>query len=221
MHHDHGGYSPRQDPRDDVRENDTGRGDRQNRGDSLGGASSQIPLSRLLNSLDCISAREGRLFVATTNRYHALDPALTRPGRMGLHQQVSSKRIIHRRFYVPGAPEEVAEEDSRQWVCHADRRFSTRAPWYPRTSSETWAATRAPPYYYRHSARVPMLPMKIDNRADRTRVVDDGQLARLPYVRQFQAVDDTKWCVKDTQDPGDARSTSRGDRCGCQGKTIE
>jgi AAA+ superfamily predicted ATPase len=39
----------------------------------------------LLNALDGISAQEGRLLFATTNRYHTLDPALTRPGRMDLH----------------------------------------------------------------------------------------------------------------------------------------
>jgi hypothetical protein len=47
--------SSRQDHRSDVRENDTGCGGRQNRGDSPGGASSQITLSGLLNSLDYIS----------------------------------------------------------------------------------------------------------------------------------------------------------------------
>ncbi|KAI9440622.1 P-loop containing nucleoside triphosphate hydrolase protein, partial [Lactarius indigo] len=45
----------------------------------------KITLSGLLNALDGISAQEGRILFATTNRYHTLDPALTRPGRMDLH----------------------------------------------------------------------------------------------------------------------------------------
>ena len=37
------------------------------------------------NESDGVSAQEGRLLFATTNQYSALDPALTRPGRMDLH----------------------------------------------------------------------------------------------------------------------------------------
>jgi mitochondrial chaperone BCS1 len=44
-----------------------------------------ITLSGLLNALDGVSAQEGRLLFATTNRYSVLDPALTRPGRLDLH----------------------------------------------------------------------------------------------------------------------------------------
>lgn len=32
-----------------------------------------------------VAAIQGRLLFATTNRYHALDPALARPGRLDLH----------------------------------------------------------------------------------------------------------------------------------------
>ena len=39
----------------------------------------------MLSSIDGIQASEGRLLFATTNKYHALDPALTRPGRMDVH----------------------------------------------------------------------------------------------------------------------------------------
>lgn len=41
-----------------------------------------LSLSGLLNSLDGVSAPEGRLLFATTNHLERLDPALTRPGRM-------------------------------------------------------------------------------------------------------------------------------------------
>ncbi|KAI0718316.1 BCS1 N terminal-domain-containing protein, partial [Fomitopsis betulina] len=42
----------------------------------------RISLSGLLNALDGIGAQDGRILFATTNHYGALDPALTRPGRM-------------------------------------------------------------------------------------------------------------------------------------------
>ncbi|KAH9034293.1 hypothetical protein EDB84DRAFT_1487257 [Lactarius hengduanensis] len=43
------------------------------------------PISHSRDALDGISAQEGLMLFATTNRYHALDPALTCPGRMDLH----------------------------------------------------------------------------------------------------------------------------------------
>ena len=47
--------------------------------------SAGVTLGGLLSSIDGIQASEGRLLFATTNKYHALDPALTRPGRMDVH----------------------------------------------------------------------------------------------------------------------------------------
>jgi mitochondrial chaperone BCS1 len=44
-----------------------------------------ITLSGLLNALDGVAAQEGRILFATTNKYSALDPALSRPGRMDIH----------------------------------------------------------------------------------------------------------------------------------------
>jgi mitochondrial chaperone BCS1 len=105
----------RHDDQDDD-DDDEGRGGRgQNRGgDSNGGGNSRITLSGLLNALDGISAQEGRLLFATTNRYHTLDPALTRPGRMDLHVEfrLASRyqaRELYKRFYIPDSPEEVAQ----------------------------------------------------------------------------------------------------------------
>ena len=143
--------------RDDL-EDDTDDHERRGRGRNLGacpgGASSRITLSGLLNALDGISAQEGRLLFATTNRYHTLDPALTRPGRMDLHVEfrLASRyqaRELYKRFYVPDAPEKVTEDDdsmmmerlttlgmSRQQTmvatsCHPHRRaldLPSRAP---------------------------------------------------------------------------------------------
>ncbi|KIJ51172.1 hypothetical protein M422DRAFT_26605 [Sphaerobolus stellatus SS14] len=44
-----------------------------------------VTLSGLLNTLDGIAAQEGSIYFATTNRYHMLDKALCRPGRMDIH----------------------------------------------------------------------------------------------------------------------------------------
>lgn len=59
-----------------------------------------------MNALDGVSAQEGRLLFATTNRLDVLDPALIRPGRMDLHVefQLASRfqaREIFRQFYLP------------------------------------------------------------------------------------------------------------------------
>ena len=44
--------------------------------------SARISLSGLLNALDGVGAKEGRLLFATASRYEVLDPALRRPGRI-------------------------------------------------------------------------------------------------------------------------------------------
>ena len=66
----------------------------------------RISLSALLNALDGVGAKEGRLFFATTNRYQALDPALRRPGRIDylvefkLASQYQAGELF-KRFYLP------------------------------------------------------------------------------------------------------------------------
>lgn len=78
---------------------------------------SRISLSGLLNALDGVSAQEGRLLYATTNRYSALDEALTRPGRMDLHVEfkLASKhqaRELFKCFYMPaGYVEDEKDQD--------------------------------------------------------------------------------------------------------------
>jgi chaperone BCS1 len=48
-------------------------------------ADAQITFSGLLNALDGVAAREGRLLFMTTNHKEILDPALVRPGRADIH----------------------------------------------------------------------------------------------------------------------------------------
>ncbi len=81
-----------------------GREDKSEALDRLG-----VTLSGLLNALDGFSAPDNVLFVMTSNRIEALDPALLRPGRIdyrlymgeaSAHQKVE----LYRRFF-PAAPE--------------------------------------------------------------------------------------------------------------------
>ncbi|OBZ74176.1 putative mitochondrial chaperone BCS1-B [Grifola frondosa] len=87
----------------------------------------RITLSGLLNALDGIGAQEGRILFATTNDFNALDPALSRPGRMDLHVEfkLSSQhqaRELFKCFYLPcnsisgsdaDTDEEAADRDEK------------------------------------------------------------------------------------------------------------
>jgi len=69
------------------------------------GESTGVTLGGLLSSIDGIQASEGRLLFATTNKYHALDPALTRPGRMDVHVEFtyaskSQAEELFKRFFT-------------------------------------------------------------------------------------------------------------------------
>ncbi|PWN25742.1 hypothetical protein BDZ90DRAFT_265378 [Jaminaea rosea] len=52
------------------------------------GVSSSVTFSGLLNALDGIASSESRLVVMTTNHVEALDPALIRPGRVDLIEEL-------------------------------------------------------------------------------------------------------------------------------------
>ena len=64
------------------RQGGMGGGGRDLRSNADGGG---VSLSGLLNAIDGVAAQEGRILFATTNKYHALDPALIRPGRLDVH----------------------------------------------------------------------------------------------------------------------------------------
>ncbi|KAF8326649.1 uncharacterized protein EI90DRAFT_1916062 [Cantharellus anzutake] len=76
-----------------------------------------LSLSGLLNSLDGVSAPEGRLLFATTNHLERLDPALTRPGRMDIwiEFKYASKwqaELLFKNFFseMDDAPQPTDEE---------------------------------------------------------------------------------------------------------------
>jgi chaperone BCS1 len=67
-----------------------------------------VTLSGLLNVLDGFHAPSGVVFVMTTNRIEALDPALLRPGRIDyklyMGEATESQRIeLYRRFFPEAA----------------------------------------------------------------------------------------------------------------------
>jgi chaperone BCS1 len=73
-----------------------------------------VTLSGLLNVLDGFHAPENVVFVMTTNKVEALDPALLRPGRIDyrlfMGEAVESQRIeLYRRFF-PEATEAEARD---------------------------------------------------------------------------------------------------------------
>ncbi|KAF4569634.1 hypothetical protein EYR40_008612 [Pleurotus pulmonarius] len=77
---------------------------------------SKLSLSGLLNALDGVGAQEGRILFATTNKYLALDPALSRPGRMDIHIEfkLASKfqaRELYHCFYRPSEDMESEKRD--------------------------------------------------------------------------------------------------------------
>ncbi|KAF9028907.1 P-loop containing nucleoside triphosphate hydrolase protein [Hymenopellis radicata] len=74
-----------------------------------------VSLSGLLNALDGIGAKEGRILFATTNKYESLDKALSRPGRMDLHVEFKlaakyQAEGLFKRFYNPRGSD-LAEDD--------------------------------------------------------------------------------------------------------------
>ncbi|KAF8645067.1 hypothetical protein AX16_008125 [Volvariella volvacea WC 439] len=84
-----------------------------------GASTSRISLSGLLNALDGVGAQEGRILYATTNKYHALDPALCRPGRMDIHVEfkLASKYQageLFRGFYLPVEEEDEEKEAEKE-----------------------------------------------------------------------------------------------------------
>ncbi|RDB27800.1 Mitochondrial chaperone BCS1 [Hypsizygus marmoreus] len=77
------------------------REDKSSNPNSSDATGKRVTLSGLLNALDGLSSHEGRIFIATTNKYGTLDPALIRPGRMDLHVKLeNASKDQARRLFV-------------------------------------------------------------------------------------------------------------------------
>jgi chaperone BCS1 len=206
----------------DLRHRDVQRRGRQSSEDSFDGYQEQgrghpneakdtrITLSGLLNALDGVSAQEGRLLFATTNRYHSLDSALIRPGRMDIHVEFRlasqyQARELYKRFYFPDAPDE-ASGDSRYGTPTIDGSDPIR----PDEPSQYSGIT--------HSVRAPKLSKKKFERLaeqfagripERELSMASLQGYLMSYkTRPFQAVDDIERWVEDTREGQDRRAAA-------------
>jgi mitochondrial chaperone BCS1 len=184
---------------------------------------SRITLSGLLNVLDGVSAQEGRLFFATTNQYHLLDPALIRPGRMDVHVEFRlasqyQARELYKRFYFPDAPDEATtdEEESNNF----EHVTPTMDGPDPTSSISKSVGADEPPKYNgtTHSARTPKLSKKkIEWLAEQFAArIPERELSMaslqgylMSYkTRPFRAVDDIERWVEDTRDGPDRRAVT-------------
>ncbi|KAH9022472.1 P-loop containing nucleoside triphosphate hydrolase protein [Lactarius pseudohatsudake] len=195
---------------------------------------SKITLSGLLNALDGISAQEGRILFATTNRYHTLDPALTRPGRMDLHVEfrLASRyqaSELYKRFYIPDTSEvegaSTNEKDDGDAV-PSDSGYvtPTKEGSSPTPTPPKSIVQDAPPIYSgaAHSTSAPKLSRKrVEHLAARfaSQIPErEFSMASLQgylmsyKVRPFQAVDDVEQWIKDSREARDRRADARAGR---------
>src|SRR6266702_1260189 len=220
------------DPKDDP--NDKRDGGRSS-GSGSESSGSKLTLSGLLNALDGISAQEGRILFATTNRYHTLDPALTRPGRMDLHVEfrLASRyqaRELYKRFYIPvaseaeGASTDKEEDEDDEVPNDSGYVTPTKEGLSPTPTTPKSAVHDAPPNYSgtAHSTSAPKLSRKrIEHLAERfaSRIPErEFSMASLQgylmsyKTRPIQAVDDVEQWIKDTREARDRRAETRAVR---------
>lgn len=112
--------------------------------------STGVTLSGLLGAIDGVAAQEGRLLFATTNKYAALDPALTRPGRLDVHVRFDfagkwQVEELFRCFFPPRAVIEEHLEDYDHETPVADTKSD-------RTSVGTATPSDSPASGSRHGA---------------------------------------------------------------------
>ena len=219
---------------EDTRKRDSQRGGRpgsedddddRGRGGNSESKDTRITLSGLLNALDGVSAQEGRLLFATTNRYHSLDSALIRPGRMDIHVEFRlasqyQASELYKRFYLPDAPDEATPDDEAT----SDSGYATPATdgsISPTSSVSKSIGPDEPPKYNgtTHTTRVPKLSKKkIERLAEQFAAhIPQRELSMaslqgylMSYkTRPFQAVDDVERWVEDTREGRDRRAPVR------------
>ncbi|MBT3982130.1 MAG: ATP-binding protein [Bacteriovoracaceae bacterium] len=97
------------------------------RGGSKKPVYNQIVLNEFLNGLDGLVESEGILTVATTNRGDALDPALLRSGRLGLHITFDLPKFsVRKEFFIKyGKRKAVWDVDvDVEWLASESEKFS-------------------------------------------------------------------------------------------------
>ncbi|KAJ7117851.1 P-loop containing nucleoside triphosphate hydrolase protein [Mycena epipterygia] len=95
-------------------------------------STSRLSLSGLLNALDGVAAQEGRILYATTNKYSALDQALSRPGRMDIHvefrlaSKFQAEKLFYS-FYLPSDETAAADEAEKEKEKDSDSGYNSSA----------------------------------------------------------------------------------------------
>ncbi|VDC04067.1 unnamed protein product [Peniophora sp. CBMAI 1063] len=96
---------------------------------------SGLTLSGLLNAIDGVTSQNGRVLFVTTNKEAALDPALTRAGRLDVHIEFFHAKSAHaaqlfRRFYaIPSAKaKEAGISHSSETIDVLANRFAEAIP---------------------------------------------------------------------------------------------
>ncbi|KAH9169891.1 P-loop containing nucleoside triphosphate hydrolase protein [Lactarius sanguifluus] len=232
--------------RDDNGDPKVDSSDEQDGGRSSGGASrSKLTLPGLLNALDGIFAQEGCILFATTNRYHALDSALTRPVRMDLHVEfrLASRyqtRELYRRFYIPDTSEAEAastddDDDSENDDIPSDSGYvmSTKEDLDPTPPVPKSAVRDTLPNYSStaHSPSAPKLSRKLIEH------LAEGFASRIPErefsmasfqgylmsykTHHFQAVDDVDHWIEDTRETQDGGTEAMAVRVQGPGMRVE
>jgi chaperone BCS1 len=221
------GRASSEDDPDDHQGQDRGRNS-----NSSEGKDARITLSGLLNALDGVSAQEGRLLFATTNRYQSLDPALIRPGRMDIHVEFRlasqyQAGELYKRFYFPDAPDEAtADSDDEKsgdsgYVTPTKDGSESDDPTSPVSSKTVVGVPDEPPTYNgtTHSERAPKLSKKkIERLAEQFAArIPERELSMaslqgylMSYkTRPFQAVEDLDRWVEDQCEGRDMRAAAR------------
>ncbi|KAJ7596071.1 P-loop containing nucleoside triphosphate hydrolase protein [Mycena floridula] len=185
------------------------------------GATSKLSLSGLLNALDGVAAQEGRILVATTNKYSSLDPALCRPGRMDIHIEfkLASKyqcRELYKRFYLPGLHISDENDDLIDAECDSgyvsEKSEASTPPSSPNSASSLLPESEKPTVIgLRHRDRAPKLSKRqvrilakqfANSIPEREFSMASLQGYLMTYkVRPFEAVADMEaWVEKERKD---------------------
>jgi chaperone BCS1 len=223
----------RRDDSEDDDDDDDANDKRDNKRGSGDSSGCKITLSGLLNALDGISAQEGRILFATTNRYHTLDPALTRPGRMDLHVEfrLASRhqaRELYKHFYIPNMSEDVStstHEEDKDGEVSSDSGYvtPTEKPSPTASVSESHVRDALPNYSgTTHSTLAPKLSRKrVELLAERfASLIPEREFSMaslqgylMSYkTRAAQAVDDVEQWIKDTREARDRKAEARAVR---------
>ena len=101
-------------------------GKKRSEGSSGGNDEREQTLNELLNQLDGFENNEGILVISATNRIDTLDPALTRPGRLGKHVQIPKPRNAKERLAILKihAANKKVSDDVLDYIAGITRGFS-------------------------------------------------------------------------------------------------